>query len=92
MEELNKQVIQHILLQSSFESLPHQVKQLVGNPKNYNQLIIKYSFQHQLKWRGNMVSKIFLDEKQYYFDLMQNSKSNFMVLLFYSPKMWTIYC
>lgn len=81
MEELNKQVVQHILAETPFEALPHQVKQLVGNPKHYNQLIIKYSFQHQLKWRGSLVSKIFFDEKQYYFDLMQNSKNNFMVLI-----------
>ena len=80
MEELNKQVASQILASVSFNSLPKQVKQLVGNAKQYHQIVLKYSLKRQMPWRkDSLIAQVVSDPRQYYIQLMKSSHSELMV-------------
>ena len=53
---------------------------LENSKDNWKSEIIQYALKHQVKWRENVLLKsTILDEKAYYFDLLKNSQTNYMV-------------
>lgn len=70
-----------ILQQRSWESLPTNFKKKLENSKEvWKERVVKYSVQHQLRWKTNLVRLMVPDERGYYQQVVKVSRSSFMVV------------
>lgn len=71
----------YITKKGSWGSLPERAKKLVGNSEQaWRAYVLRYSIQHQLRWRTNLVREIVSSEKSYYEDLVKWSREHLMVI------------
>lgn len=70
----------YILKKMAWDTLPDRTKKYFGgSEKVWRQYIYRYSIQHQLRWRTNLVRSIFPQEKNYYEELIKWSREHYMV-------------
>ncbi|KAK3880789.1 hypothetical protein Pcinc_014741 [Petrolisthes cinctipes] len=63
-----------------WEKLPVNVKQLLGNSqKEYEKQVADYSIKTQQRYRGNLVRQIVKNERSYYEELLNHSRSHLMM-------------
>ena len=78
--EIEKLLEKYIVGQIQWERLPIEVKiKLQNSAEVWKDAVIKYSIRHQLKWKTNIIRNIFVDERQYYQELINFSRLNLMV-------------
>lgn len=62
---------------TTWQELPKDLKEVFkGNHKNYDEFLISYSLKNQIRYRGNLVQKVFRNEKKYYERLVEESVKN----------------
>uniref|UniRef100_A0A6A7FY91 Protein FAM91A1-like n=2 Tax=Hirondellea gigas TaxID=1518452 RepID=A0A6A7FY91_9CRUS len=77
---MNSDIEKHIALNVTFEDLPQNVRQMVGNSeKEYNKQVLDYSIKTQLHYRGNLVSSLVKNERSYYEQVVQSSRNQLML-------------
>ncbi len=81
-EAEQEELDEHILKKVPWASLPPRVKQYLGNSSEaYRDYVIKYSIEHQLRWREHLVRTVMPSEKAYFDDLVKWSRTHLMVPL-----------
>ena len=76
----DQQFERYIVQQSTWESLPADVKKRMGNSKDtWRQNVCRYSIRHQLRWKTNLVKSFIPDEKAYYTEVLRFSRVQYMV-------------
>lgn len=74
MSSINAEIEQCVRRKTAWTQLPLHVKQIFKHiPKEYEQFVFNYSVRNQLRWRGNIVKKIFKNESRYYEILVEKS-------------------
>jgi len=80
MANLNAEIEEFIRQKVSWDSLPTNVQQQLGNSsKEYDKSINQFSIRNQLRYRGNLVRFVKKDEKRYYEEVVEFSKRNLML-------------
>lgn len=76
----DQQFERYIVQQSSWDSLPLDVRKRLGNSKDtWRQNVCRYSIRHQLRWKTNLVKSFIPDEKAYYTEVLRFSRVQYMV-------------
>uniref|UniRef100_A0A336MYF7 CSON009634 protein n=1 Tax=Culicoides sonorensis TaxID=179676 RepID=A0A336MYF7_CULSO len=74
MSSINAEIEQCVRRKTTWTQLPLHIKQIFKHiPKEYEQFVFNYSVRNQLRWRGNIVKKIFKNESRYYEILVEKS-------------------
>jgi hypothetical protein len=92
-EDEEKELEKCILQQCSWEKLPPHLKKfrLLENSKEvWKEYVVKYSVEHQLRWKTNLVRTMVPDEKTYYLQIAKISRMNLMVPLFITNNNFSI--
>ncbi|XP_057314179.1 protein FAM91A1-like isoform X2 [Hydractinia symbiolongicarpus] len=77
---MNPEVEAHIKNQYTWVRLPASVKQTLGNTeKNWDKCVSDYCIKNQFRFKGSIVKQVRKDEKRYYQELLQYSRSNLMM-------------
>eukprot|EP00096_Caligus_rogercresseyi_P011485 TRINITY_DN4523_c0_g1_i1.p1 TRINITY_DN4523_c0_g1~~TRINITY_DN4523_c0_g1_i1.p1 ORF type:complete len:812 (-),score=203.50 TRINITY_DN4523_c0_g1_i1:384-2819(-) len=77
---MNAEVERQICGNVEWSKVPTSVKQLLGGShKEYDKSIITFSVQNQISYTGNLIRSIKKDEKKYYEELIEYSRSNLML-------------
>ncbi|XP_068235313.1 protein FAM91A1-like isoform X1 [Palaemon carinicauda] len=70
----------HIALNCTWDKLPVNVKQLLGNSqKEYEKHVAEYSIKTQQRYRGNLVRQIIKNERSYYEEVLSYSRLHLMM-------------
>ncbi|CAO1354798.1 unnamed protein product [Diamesa serratosioi] len=74
--KINGELEYSIRNQITWDKLPIHLKQILQNtPKDYEKYVFNYSLKNQLRFRGNLVHKIFNNEERYYELVIEKSIS-----------------
>ncbi|XP_069971183.1 protein FAM91A1 [Penaeus vannamei] len=74
------EIEQYIAKNCTWDKLPINVKQLLGNSqKEYEKNIAEYSIKTQQRYRGNLVRQVLKNERSYYEEVLSYSRSHLMM-------------
>uniref|UniRef100_A0A1L8DBA4 Protein FAM91A1 n=1 Tax=Nyssomyia neivai TaxID=330878 RepID=A0A1L8DBA4_9DIPT len=74
--KINAEIEECVRNNISWANLPVHLKQILRNtPKDYDRYVFNYSLKNQLRYRGNLVRKVFRNEQRYYELLVDKSVS-----------------
>ncbi|XP_074640527.1 protein FAM91A1-like [Tubulanus polymorphus] len=77
---MNTDVEFHIRHHYTWNKLPANVKQVLGNSqREYEKAVVSLSVKNQLRYKGNLVRHVRKDERRYYEELLQYSKEHLML-------------
>ncbi|XP_077496728.1 protein FAM91A1 [Amblyomma americanum] len=77
---MNADIESFISRNCAWNKLPDSAKRLLGNSeKEYEKSVFQYSIKNQLRFRGNLVRTYHRDEKSYYDNVLQYSRSHLML-------------
>lgn len=77
---MNTDIESFISRNCAWSKLPDSAKRLLGNSeKEYEKAVFQYSIKNQLRFRGNLVRTYHRDEKSYYDNVLQYSRSHLML-------------
>ncbi|XP_059614204.1 protein FAM91A1 [Phlebotomus argentipes] len=74
--KINAEIEECVRNNISWANLPVHLKQILRNtPKDYDRYVFNYSLKNQLRYRGNLVRRVFRNEQRYYELLVEKSVS-----------------
>uniref|UniRef100_A0A6B2EHL5 Protein FAM91A1 n=1 Tax=Phlebotomus kandelakii TaxID=1109342 RepID=A0A6B2EHL5_9DIPT len=74
--KINAEIEECVRNNISWANLPAHLKQILRNtPKDYDRYVFNYSLKNQLRYRGNLVRRVFRNEQRYYELLVEKSVS-----------------
>lgn len=76
---MNIDVEFHIRHNYPWSKLPTNVKQSLGNSREYEKQVVLYSIRNQLRYRNNLVKHVKKDERKYYEELLKYSRDHLML-------------
>ncbi|GAB0089898.1 fam91a1 [Sergentomyia squamirostris] len=72
--KINAEIEECVRNNIPWSNLPIHLKQILRNtPKDYDRYVFNYSLKNQLRYRGNLVRKVFRNEQRYYELLVEKS-------------------
>ena len=75
----NKEVENYILKKTSWEGISKELRSQLITKKNWHLVVLNYSLKHQMRWKGNLISSIVPEERNYYIELVRKNMMNYLV-------------
>ena len=77
---MNPDVEVHLQRNYAWAKLPASVKLSFGNShREWEKAVLEYNIKNQKRWKGSVVRQVLKDEKKYYEDLIDHSRTHLML-------------
>lgn len=85
---MNVEIQDNIRKKVTWVQLPQHLKQILNHSsREYDRLIVYFSIENQLRYKGNLVRNVWLNEKKYYEKLITVSRDKLMLFPYHLADM-----